>query len=78
MSRPTARMRRSTRKGDASSGPPPGCPYTAPRTLVNYAGSDQADESVAFYVSNLDRLRDTKRRYDPDNVFHLNQNIRPA
>jgi FAD/FMN-containing dehydrogenase len=53
-------------------------PYTAPRTLVNYAGSDQADESVAFYGSNLDRLRDTKRRYDPDNVFHLNQNIRPA
>ncbi len=53
-------------------------PYTAPRTLVNYAGSDQADEIVAFYGSNLDRLRDIKRRYDPDNVFHLNQNIRPA
>ena len=50
-------------------------PYTAPRTLVNYAGSDQADEIVAFYGPNLDRLRDIKRRYDPDNVFHLNQNI---
>lgn len=53
-------------------------PYTAPRTLVNYAGADQPDEVVAFYGPNLDRLRDIKRRYDPDNVFHLNQNIPPA
>jgi FAD/FMN-containing dehydrogenase len=53
-------------------------PYTAPRTLVNYAGSDQADETVVFYGPNLDRLRDIKRRYDPDNLFHLNQNIPPA
>jgi FAD/FMN-containing dehydrogenase len=53
-------------------------PYMAPRTLVNYAGADQADEIVAFYGPNLDRLREVKRRYDPDNVFHLNQNIPPA
>jgi FAD/FMN-containing dehydrogenase len=52
-------------------------PYTAPRTLVNDAGTDQPDEVVAFYGPNLDRLRDVKRRYDPDNVFHLNQNVLP-
>jgi FAD/FMN-containing dehydrogenase len=52
-------------------------PYMAPRTLVNYAGADQADEVVAFYGPNLERLRDVKRRDDPDNVFHLNQNIPP-
>jgi Berberine and berberine like len=53
-------------------------PYTAPRTYMNYAADDDADRIVASYGPNLDRLRDVKRRYDPDNVFRLNQNIPPA
>ncbi len=32
----------------------------------------------ASYKGNYDRLPQVKRRYDPDNLFHVNQNIPPA
>ena len=45
---------------------------------LNYLADDQADDAVrAAYGPNYDRLREVKRRYDPDNVFHLNHNIAP-
>jgi FAD/FMN-containing dehydrogenase len=54
-------------------------PHLAARRWLNYLGDDQADDAVrAAYGPNYDRLRDVKRRYDPDNVFHLNHNIRPS
>ena len=53
--------------------PPPLAPYTAPRTYMNYAAEDEADRLDAAYGPNVDRLRDVKRRYDPDNLFRLNR-----
>jgi FAD/FMN-containing dehydrogenase len=53
-------------------------PHLAARRWLNYLGDDQADDAVqAAYGPNYDRLRDVKRRYDPENVFHLNHNIAP-
>jgi FAD/FMN-containing dehydrogenase len=52
-------------------------PYFATGRWLNYLGDDEADEAVrAAYGPNYGRLRDVKRRYDPQNVFHLNHNIR--
>ena len=41
--------------------------------------ADEGESGVrrAYRPEKLARLRELKRRYDPDNVLHLNQNIRP-
>jgi FAD/FMN-containing dehydrogenase len=33
---------------------------------------------AAYGAENYDRLVEAKDRWDPENVFHLNQNIAPA
>ena len=44
---------------------------------LNYLGDDQDDAIRSAYGPNYDRLVEVKRRYDPENVFHLNHNIAP-
>jgi FAD/FMN-containing dehydrogenase len=44
---------------------------------VNFMAGDDQDRIRANYGGNYDRLVDVKRKYDPDNLFHLNQNIAP-
>jgi FAD/FMN-containing dehydrogenase len=52
--------------------------HLAERRWLNYLTDDQGTSAVrAAYGPNWDRLVEVKRRYDPDNVFHLNQNIAP-
>jgi FAD/FMN-containing dehydrogenase len=45
---------------------------------VNFLMDEGEDRIRATYGANYPRLAEIKRRYDPANLFHLNQNIRPA
>jgi len=40
--------------------------------------ADEAARVPSAYAENYERLRQIKRQYDPQNLFHLNQNILPA
>jgi FAD/FMN-containing dehydrogenase len=53
-------------------------PFLADRYYVNYVAADEDDLVRRAYGPNYDRLAALKHRYDPDNVFRLNVNIKPA
>jgi FAD/FMN-containing dehydrogenase len=54
-------------------------PHAAAGRWLNYFGDDEDAGAIdAAYGPNRSRLAEIKGRYDPDNVFHLNQNIVPA
>jgi FAD/FMN-containing dehydrogenase len=54
-------------------------PFMGPSRYLNYLGDDDNDDDAltAVYGPNVKRLRKVKGTYDPDNVFHLNVNIKP-
>ena len=53
-------------------------PASAGGGYVNFLMSEGQDRVKAAYRGNYDRLAQIKHRYDPDNTFHINQNIQPA
>jgi FAD/FMN-containing dehydrogenase len=46
-------------------------------SYVNFMGDDEDDTAAAAYGRTIERLQQVKARYDPDNTFRLNQNIKP-
>lgn len=52
-------------------------PYASAGAYVNFMTEEESDRVTAAYGSNYDRLVQIKQRYDPENIFHLNQNIKP-
>jgi FAD/FMN-containing dehydrogenase len=52
-------------------------PYASAGAYVNFMTAEEGDRVAAAYGSNYDRLVQIKKHYDPDNIFHLNQNIKP-
>lgn len=53
-------------------------PNEAAGGYVNFMMEEGRDRIEATYGSNYERLRQIKAEYDPQNVFHVNQNIQPA
>jgi hypothetical protein len=53
-------------------------PHTTGGAYVNFMMDDEVEGRVkASYAGNYERLTSLKRKYDPDNVFRVNQNIKP-
>lgn len=52
-------------------------PYSAGGAYVNFLMHEGQDRVRASYRDNYQRLTEVKAAYDPENVFHINQNIAP-
>jgi FAD/FMN-containing dehydrogenase len=53
-------------------------PFSTGGVYVNFVGNEGDERVRAAYGSAYARLAAIKARYDPDNVFSTNQNVRPA
>ena len=53
-------------------------PYSAEGGYINFMDGDDQNRIRANYRGNYERLAAIKATYDPNNVFHLNQNIQPS
>lgn len=52
-------------------------PHAMGGVYVNMLAEDEGDRVGVAYGGNYERLLELKRRWDPDNLFHGNHNIRP-
>jgi len=54
-------------------------PHTTGGVYVNFLGNEGEERVRAAYSEEgYDRLVEVKTKFDPNNVFHLNQNIKPS
>jgi FAD/FMN-containing dehydrogenase len=53
-------------------------PFAAGSVYVNFMPGDENDRIEKAYGTNYRRLAEIKGRYDPGNLFRMNQNIRPT
>lgn len=50
-------------------------PQAVGTAYINFMPADEADRVEAAYGANYSRLLEVKRKYDPDNMFRMNQNV---
>lgn len=53
-------------------------PHAAGGVYINFLNEDEVDRIAEAYGPNYRRLKELKEKYDPDNLFRSNQNIRPG
>jgi FAD/FMN-containing dehydrogenase len=53
-------------------------PFSSGGAYVNFMMDEGQERVKASFRDNYDRLATVKKKYDPTNFFHVNQNIRPA
>lgn len=53
-------------------------PHSAGGGYVNFMMEEGQERVAATYRDNYPRLLEVKRKYDPSNLFHVNQNVRPS
>jgi FAD/FMN-containing dehydrogenase len=53
-------------------------PHSESGGYVNFMADDDTSRVEDNYRGNFQRLGEIKRTYDPDNLFHMNQNIQPT
>jgi FAD/FMN-containing dehydrogenase len=53
-------------------------PYSLGAGYVNFSSGDEQGRVPEIYGGNHERLAQVKRRYDPENLFRLNQNVTPT
>ena len=53
-------------------------PYASGSVYINFMPDDENDRVEKAYGPNYRRLTEIKHRYDPNNLFRVNQNIRPG
>jgi FAD/FMN-containing dehydrogenase len=52
--------------------------HSAGGAYINFMDADDQSRIKENYAGNNARLASIKAKYDPDNMFHINQNIKPA
>ena len=52
-------------------------PFASGGAYVNFMTEEEGDRVSESYGSNFDRLVQLKQKYDSENLFHMNQNIKP-
>lgn len=53
-------------------------PFSEAAGYINFLDGDDVPKVAENYGPNFRRLTEIKAKYDPQNLFHVNQNIPPA
>ena len=53
-------------------------PHATGGVYINFMTEEETDRVSAAFGSSYDRLKKIKRKYDPKNLFRMNQNVKPG